>query len=104
MLFSYWVSDEPHTGLTLDEDDILPSNEDYTTILAHFAVLAGRVIQKHLPALKDFPDLVLQHIHHSHYKEMKQRSQVVRFKNYFLCFITVLQSTHKGALGDHHEK
>ena len=79
LLFSYWVLDKPHTELNLDEDDILPSNEDYTTILASFAVLAGPVIQKYLPALKDIPDLVRQHISLSHHMEMRQQSQVVFF-------------------------
>ena len=72
-------SDEPRAGpSTLDIDDILPSEDDYIAILNNFAILAGRVVQEHIPAFKGFPRLVTKHIGHSHQKEMCQQSKVVR--------------------------
>lgn len=71
-------TDETPTGpLSLDIDDILPSESDHTTIISNFAVLAGRVVQQYMPAFKNLPCLVTEHIDHIHQKEMCQQSRVV---------------------------
>lgn len=73
-------SDEPPSEIvSLTIDDILPTEDDYTTILSNFATLASRVICEHLAGFAPFKHLVKQHIEHIHQKEMCQRSKVVRF-------------------------
>ena len=73
-------SDEPPSEtVSLTIDDILPTEDDYTTILSNFATLASRVICEYIAGFAPFKHLVKQHIEHAHQKEMCQRSKVVRY-------------------------
>ena len=73
-------SDEPPSEtVSLTIDDILPTEDDYTTILSNFATLTSRVICEHIAGFAPFKHLVKQHIEHVHQKEMCQRSKVVKY-------------------------
>lgn len=60
--------------------DILPSENDYELLKEHFSVLVARIIVSYLDFFKDdFKSVVVKHIPHKHSKEMKMKSEVVRF-------------------------
>ena len=58
-------------------ESLLPQPEDLAEITANFRVLIGRVLVKHVPALKCLNSVVKQHIEHQYYKEMSSKSTVV---------------------------
>ena len=76
--FSSESEEPPSEAISLSMDDVLPTEDDYTTILSNFAVLVCRVICENMPGFSEFQQLVKQHIEHEHQKEMSQRSKVVR--------------------------
>ena len=75
--FSSESEEPPSEAISLSMDDILPTEDDYTTILSNFAVLVCRVICEKMAGFSEFQQLVKQHIEHEHQKEMSQRSKVV---------------------------
>ena len=56
---------------------IIPTECDHTSIMANFVVLARRELWESIPALPKIPNIVTDHIKHSHYKEMSSKSQIV---------------------------
>lgn len=64
-----------HSSFSLES--LLPQPEDLAEITANFGVLIGRVLVKHVPALKCLNSVVKQHIEHQYYKEMSSKSTVV---------------------------
>ena len=75
---SSFSSDPPHVDLTsLSIESVLPSGEDNEQILFNFAVIAGRVLAKYIQEFAKHPGLTIDHIEHSHSKEMSTRSKVV---------------------------
>ena len=74
------LSDEvPHYPLHIDVYSILPSPLDDNTLSSNIATLVSRVLCKHMKFFNvSFDDVVQWHIHHKYYKEMSQKSQVVR--------------------------
>ena len=76
-----WYMDTVTTQSSCDPSTlaihILPSAEDHHNIMENFAILAGRILHEHIPALKKIPHLTMDHIKHTHYKEMSSRSSIV---------------------------
>ena len=62
---------------SLDIKTVLPSSEDVDQLLSNFAVIAIRILVKHVPALAKFSGISTDHIKHQHYQEMSKRSKVV---------------------------
>lgn len=58
-------------------ESLLPQPDDLREITANFGILIGRVLVKHVPALKPLDSVVNQHIQHRYYKEMSSKSTVV---------------------------
>ena len=61
----------------LSIDKLIPTECDRTSIMANFVVLAGRILWESIPALQKIPNIVTDHIKHSHYKEVSSKSQIV---------------------------
>lgn len=61
--------------------DVLPSQDDYTSLKAHFSILISRLIVKYIPFFTDdFKGLPVEHIPHRYAKEMSQKSEIVSFR------------------------
>ena len=58
-------------------ETVLPTSEDVDQLLSNFAVIACRILVKHIPALAKFDEITTDHIQHQHYTEMSKRSKVV---------------------------
>ena len=66
-------------GLELEllHDTILPCASDHEALMDNLVVLAGRILCEAIPALREIPGLTTDHIHHSYYKEMSSKSEIV---------------------------
>ena len=64
-------------GLELEllHDTILPCASDHEQLI--LVVLAGRILCEAIPALREIPGLTTDHIHHSYYKEMSSKPEIV---------------------------
>lgn len=72
------AASQPHIDLdSFSLDIILPREEDYSALLENYAIIAARIIQKHVPFFNKNVPRVLRHIHHCHSVEMSQKSDVV---------------------------
>ena len=59
-------------------DQLLPSNDDNTTLRANYSILIARVLKKYIPFFKEFGNGLERHIRHQYYEEMSSKSEVVR--------------------------
>ena len=72
------AASQPHIDLdSFSLDIILPREEDYSALLENYAIIAARIIQKHVPFFNKNVPRVLRHIRHCHSVEMSQKSDVV---------------------------
>ena len=73
------VSDKPKSVdvNAVNLQDLLPDENDDTQLLSDFAILALRVLQRHVPFFTKFCKGVCRHIPHEFSKEMSQKSRVV---------------------------
>jgi hypothetical protein len=53
--------------LSVHNEAFVPNHEDYEALYADFKVLIQRALVEHIPALKDYHDLVEFHIPHHHH-------------------------------------
>ena len=58
-------------------ETVLPTSEDVDQLLSNFAVIACRILVKHVPALEKFHGITTDHIKHQYYNEMSKCSKVV---------------------------
>lgn len=56
---------------------LLPSQKDMQDMLSNFEILLSRILTKHMPPLRRYSDVVVQHITHCHYTEMSKTSDIV---------------------------
>ena len=69
---------------TFSVELLLPQPDDLKEITADFGILIGRVLVKHVPALKPLSSVVKQHIEHQYYKEMSSKSTMVSTMSMYL--------------------
>jgi hypothetical protein len=69
----------------LPTDILLPSSSDFQHLLKDFAILVSRVLVKRLSYFSStFSDVVVNHIKHTYYQEMTQKSETVNFAMHFV--------------------
>jgi hypothetical protein len=78
----------------------VPNHEDYEALYADFKVLIQRALVEHIPALKDYHDLVEFHIPHPYSKELSKKNTVLYSNGVWkvVCFVPSLQSFVVGFL------
>jgi hypothetical protein len=72
----------------------VPNHEDYEALYADFKVLIQRALVEHIPALKDYHDLVEFHIPHPYSKESSKKSNVVSIK--YTCVALLIEGSLHG--------
>lgn len=88
---SIGLSDIPPSAPCHTTDELyrclMPSNDDSDALHSNFETHVARILVTHLPVMKlAFDDIVDWHIKHPHYKQMSQRSDVVRC--YYMCYMS----------------
>ena len=77
--------ESPTVRSSYDMNNFLPSDDDFETILLHFAVLVGRMLTTYLPGFEKY-ELLSPQIKHKYSTEMKRRSEVVSLACVFMCY------------------
>lgn len=77
--------------LSVHNEAFVPNHEDYEALYADFKVLIQRTLVEHIPALKDYHDLVEFHIPHPYSKESSKKSNVVSIK--YKCVALLIEGT-----------
>ena len=77
------ISHLPETHIItpkLTLDDILPTNEEYSSLKTNFGILVSRMLCQNFKYFKTiFSDILTRHITHKYSKEMSTISEIVRF-------------------------
>ena len=64
--------------------DFVPSHQDEEVLHHNFAILAGRVLMKHMPFFEEFGKGLEKHIAHEYQHEMSMKSEVVRIMSVYV--------------------
>lgn len=63
----------------MSPEQLLPSHDDLSNLLANLGVLVSHILTEHLPAMKHLAPAVDKHIKHKYYSQMSKASVVVSY-------------------------
>lgn len=79
-LDSSGLLDEPSLpdASAIHVEEVLPTVEDHKALMSNLTILIGRVLKSHMPFFATFGAGLEKHIMHPYYRQMSQKSEVVR--------------------------